>query len=289
MNFNVQVNDYLLAWYLLYGASLSQELEKFKQKLYTKYKNEYNLCYKDKKEIIKYGKNFIPDNDLLYNIIIESPLFKSLKKETQRYKIIIEELWIKNENELSTYAKDVLKIVFPKDINVFIVHPRLQIKEYYKESNSLIFGDEKDKKDMLMSLMLIITRGVISTKFENDLSEEITSTVVELSVLNEIGSRLCGKSCYNLGNNNLLPIKKQLYPYWLMYLGYVDEEAVLKKIFKDNKDFKVNLAFDITKYKVDKNLKKLNISQFLEYCIRNSNTLINIQAYELIDDDVEVI
>ena len=97
MNFNVQVNDYLLAWYLLYGASLSQELEKFKQKLYTKYKNEYNLCYKDKKEIIKYGKNFIPDNDLLYNIIIESPLFKSLKKETQRYKIIIEELWIKNE------------------------------------------------------------------------------------------------------------------------------------------------------------------------------------------------
>ena len=164
-----------------------------------------------------------------------------------------------------------------------------QIKEYYKESNSLIFGDEKDKKDMLMSLMLIITRGVISTKFENDLSEEITSTVVELSVLNEIGSRLCGKSCYNLGNNNLLPIKKQLYPYWLMYLGYVDEETVLKKIFKDNKDFKVNLAFDITKYKVDKNLKKLNISQFLEYCIRNSNTIINIQAYELIDDDVEVI
>ena len=26
-----------------------------------------------------------------------------------------------------------------------------------------------------------------------------------------------------------------------MYLGYVDEETVLKKIFKDNKDFKVNM------------------------------------------------
>ena len=63
------VNDYLLAWYLLYGASLSKEIDRFKRSLYTKYTKEYNFCYKDRSEIIKYGKDFIPDNDILYNEI----------------------------------------------------------------------------------------------------------------------------------------------------------------------------------------------------------------------------
>ena len=48
MNVEVIVNDYLLAWYLLYGASISKEIDKFKRGLYTKYRKEYNLCYKDR-------------------------------------------------------------------------------------------------------------------------------------------------------------------------------------------------------------------------------------------------
>ena len=42
MNIDIQVNDYLLAWYLLYGASLSREIDRFKKKLYVKYKKEYS-------------------------------------------------------------------------------------------------------------------------------------------------------------------------------------------------------------------------------------------------------
>ena len=65
MNLEITVNEYLLAWYLLYGASLSKEIDKFRKNLWSKYKIEYNFCYKDKEEIIKYGKDFIPDNDIL--------------------------------------------------------------------------------------------------------------------------------------------------------------------------------------------------------------------------------
>ena len=80
MNLNFNVNEYLLAWYLLYSASLSKEIDKFRKNLWSKYKKEYNFCYKDKAEIIKYGKDFIPDNDVLYNEIFESDLYVSLKK-----------------------------------------------------------------------------------------------------------------------------------------------------------------------------------------------------------------
>ena len=78
MNLEIDVNDYLLAWYILYGASLSREIDRFKRTLYNKYKNEYNFCYKDRSEIIKYGKDFIPDNDILYNSVLNSTLFKTL-------------------------------------------------------------------------------------------------------------------------------------------------------------------------------------------------------------------
>ena len=98
MNLVIDVNDYLLAWYLLYGASLSREIDKFKRTLYTKYKKEYNYCYKDRSEIIKYGHDFIPDNDILYNAVISSTLFKSLKKETIKHKNNIVKLWDNNKD-----------------------------------------------------------------------------------------------------------------------------------------------------------------------------------------------
>jgi len=41
MKLEFQVNDYLLTWTLLYGASISQRIHTFKQKLWTTYKK---LC-----------------------------------------------------------------------------------------------------------------------------------------------------------------------------------------------------------------------------------------------------
>ena len=76
MNLEFCVNEYLLAWYLLYSASLSKEIDKLRKDLWSKYKKEYNFCYKDKQEIIKYGKDFIPDNDVLYNEVFESDVYK---------------------------------------------------------------------------------------------------------------------------------------------------------------------------------------------------------------------
>ena len=145
MNVEVVVNDYLLAWYLLYGASISKEIDKFKRNLYTKYRKEYNMCYKDRNEIIKYGKDYIPDNDIIYNAVLESALFKSLKKETVRHKMHIEKIMNQSNKEIETYVNSILKFPFPKTVHIYIVHPRLEVTDYVKDHNTLIWGSEKDK------------------------------------------------------------------------------------------------------------------------------------------------
>ena len=48
MKLEFQVNDYLLTWTLLYGASISQRIHTFKQKLWTTYKKQYNRSTNDK-------------------------------------------------------------------------------------------------------------------------------------------------------------------------------------------------------------------------------------------------
>ena len=140
MSLSVIVNDYLLAWYILYGASLSKEIDKFKKNLYTKYKKEYNFCYKDRAEIVKYGKDFIPDNDILYNAVLTSNLFKSLKRETMKHKNNIEKMWELNNELINKQISSVIRINFPKVISVYVIHPRFEITEYSREQNSLIWG-----------------------------------------------------------------------------------------------------------------------------------------------------
>lgn len=42
MNLKFVVNDYVLIWNLLFQASISENIHKFKQKIWINYKNEYN-------------------------------------------------------------------------------------------------------------------------------------------------------------------------------------------------------------------------------------------------------
>ena len=282
MNLEINVNDYLLAWYLLYGASLSKEIDKFKRTLYTKYKKEYNFCYKDRSEIIKYGKDFIPDNDILYNAVLESGLFKSLKKETVRHKNNIEKMWDSNKEEINKYINDVLRMPFPSVINVYIIHPRLEINEYVRESKSLVWGSEKDKYDVITLILSVITRGILIESVDYKNNREIVDSILELSIVNEIGKRISKNLTYELGDPVLKLIKRQIYPFWLMYLGFNDKEKILNKMIEDR------IGFDLDKYPLDKNMKKLNIKSFTEYCIKNSRNILKLNNIMRIEQEDEI-
>lgn len=273
------MNDYLLAWYLLYGASLSKEIDKFKKSLYLKYKKEYSFCYKDRLEIVKYGKDYIPDNDVLYNAVFESELFQSLKKETNRHRLHITKLWDSNKGEFNDYIKDVLRIPFPRKTNLYIIHPRLEVIEYIDESNGIIWGSDKDKYDALTVMLLTITKGIINVNHDY---EEICKSILELSIINEIGERISHSHTYDLGDPILKVVKRQIYPFWLMYLGYNEKETILNKMIEDK------VGFDLDKYPLDKNMKKLNLQQFMDFCVKNSKHILKLNNIMKIEDNMEV-
>lgn len=280
MNLNFSVNEYLLAWYLLYSASLSKEIDKFRKNLWNKYKKEYNFCYKDKEEIIKYGKDFIPDNDILYNEIFESDLYISLKKETEKHKMHLEKL-VFNDNKLITKATlSVLKMKLCDEYPIYVVHPRMEIIEYSKKNNSIIWGSDKDKYDFLIILILTIVKGLFEDKYED--FKEIKNAIIELAVLNEINNQISNVNTYNQGDKVLKIIKRQIYPFWLMYLGYDTKEDLLNRMIEDK------IAFDASKYPIDKNMKKMSLDEFINFCIKNNKHILKLGNVIQIEKEEEI-
>ncbi len=280
MNLEFYVNEYLLAWYLLYSASLSKEIDKFRKNLWSKYKKEYNFCYKDKQEIIKYGHDFIPDNDVLYNEIFESNLYVSLKKETQKHKNHLVKLFNGDMKVLKKCVKDVLKLDLSVTYSIFVIHPRMECIEYSNQFNAIIWGSDKDKYDALTILILTIVRGIYEN-FNNEY-KEVVNAIIELAVINEIGKQLTKTETYELGDKTLKIIKRQIYPFWLMYLGNDTKESLINKMIEDK------IAFDMERYPIDKNMKKMNLTEFINFCIKNNRHILKLGNVLKIESEEEI-
>lgn len=279
MELEFEINEYLLAWYLLYAASLSKEIDKFRKVLWTKYKKEYNFCYKDKNEILKYGHDFIPDNDILYEEIFNSDLYLSLKKETIKHKMHLVKLFHNNNKTIKKCVKEVLKISIKEPILIYVVHPRMEIIEY-SDNNSLIWGSDKDKYDALTIMLYTIIKGKYGNMYPD--SKEIVDAILELAIINEIGKRLDNGESYELGNKTLKIIKRQIYPFWLMYLGYDTKEAILDKMMEDK------IAFDMDRYPLDKKIKKITLEEFISFCVKNSKHILKLGNVLKIEQEEEI-
>lgn len=281
MNLTFYVNEYLLAWYLLYSASLSKEIDKFRKSLWNKYKKEYNFCYKDKQEIIKYGHDFIPDNDVLYNEIFQSDLYISLKKETEKHRLHLTKLFNNDSKLLKKCVKEILKLKLKDEYPVYVIHPRMECIEFNKQNYSLIWGSDKDKFDALTVLILTIVKGMYEDY--NDDYNEIVNAVIELAVINEIGKKITNTSdTYELGSPALKIIKRQIYPFWLMYLGNDTKESLLNKMIEDK------IVFDVENYPIDKNMKRMSLEEFIDFCIKNNRHILKLGNVLKIEKEEEI-
>ena len=280
MNLEFCVNEYLLAWYLLYSASLSTEIDKLRKSLWSKYKKEYNFCYKDKQEIIKYGKDFIPDNDTLYQEVFESDLYISLKKETNKHKMHLVKLFNTDQKIVKKCVKEVLKLNIKETYPVYVIHPRMECIEYNKATGTLIWGSDKDKYDAITVLILTIVKGM----YENYSPDykEIIDAIIELAVINEISKQLTNTPSYDIGDPTLKIIKRQIYPFWLMYLGNDTKEEMLNKMMEDK------IVFDIEYYPIDKNMKKLSLTKFIDFCIKNNRHILKLGNVLKIEKEEEI-
>ena len=96
MNVKFIINDYILIWNLLFKSSITQDIKNIKQKIWNNYRLEYNNTYPDKESILSDPKNFIPNNDTVYNMIFETRDFSILKREAEKFRMQVVRLWDKN-------------------------------------------------------------------------------------------------------------------------------------------------------------------------------------------------
>ena len=106
-------------------------------------------------------------------------------------------------------------------------------------------------------------------------NSEIVTAILDLLVTNELYTRITGISKYSLGYRKLRLLRRQLYPYWLMYLG-CDKEELVSYMMRDQ------IAFDIDKYTIERGLRKVNIYDFIDFCCRNQKYIIRLDDLNIV-------
>ena len=279
MNLKFVVNDYVLIWNLLFQASINERVHKLKQKLWINYKKEYNNTYRDKDLILKDTKNFIPNDDTIYNIVLETKEYEKIKRDTEKYRNEVLKIWDNNKKEATKIIKAITRLDL-KPYQILVVSEQLDIIDTttVKDAkiNTVVLG-KKVTSDTSMKLLVELVFQILKHEFKEYKTEykEIVDAVVELAVLNEFPTRLTGRSHYLTGDPTLNYLKRQIYPYWLMYLG-ADKEDMLSFMMRDK------IAFDVDKYAYEKELKKKDLLEFIDFCIRNQKYIIKINELEII-------
>ena len=211
-------------------------------------------------------KNFIPNNDTIYNIVMENKDYEKLRRQVEKYRIEIMELWDKNKKESDYLMKKMIRKELP-NYTFFVVNKELDIIEHVSESN-VILGQVIDRKDpfkILLNIHMEIVRSHIKRYKEE--YECFKNAILELAILNEYATRLTGRSCYQSGDPSLLSLKRYLYPYWLMYLG-IPKDEFFSYMTRDK------IEFDSDRYAYEKELKNMNLEEFIEFCIRNKRYIV---------------
>ena len=276
MNLNFIINDYILIWNVLFQASVSEPIYKLKQKLWDTYKEQYNNTYKDIVAILNDVKNYIPNDDTIYNIILESAEYQNIRKEVEKYRLEVIKLWNK---KISTQLKKITKQDF-KEYTVYLIDNRLEILELptipNKDIKTIILGkkipEEEPNKIIFLLLEAILKKEINKYK---DIDKNIANAIIEMAIENELATNISNISHYWTSEEKLLSIKRQIYPFWLMYLG-ISKEEMPKYMNRDK------IAFDVNKFPYEKDLKNLDITDFIDFCIQNKKRIIREEQLELI-------
>lgn len=270
MDISFIINDYLIAWYMLFKPSYNEEVQNLKEKLWTNHELTYKKMKKENIEILKYSNDFIPDDDTIYNLVFETNAFKKAKRATEKYKQELLETWDKNKKNINRELDDIIRYNEKKQYSVLVVYPGLEIIEVIKSNPKKNIAWGKKTDDLLKTLMLII---YVLLKYEIETVEnniEISNAIIDLAINNELYTRISKTSKYGEGNNRLRLLRRQIYPYFLMYLGYEKEEFI-SRMMKDG------IAFDIDKYTMEKGLKKVDLNGFIKFCIINQKYIIRLE------------
>lgn len=273
MNIEFVINDYLLAWYLLFNPSVSEEIQTLKERLWKNYSKQYMDLQKEKVEILKYTHDFIPDDDTVYNLVFTTDEFKKIKKETEKHRQYLMKMWDQTKKKVQHELPKILRFPIENKYQVLVVYPELDLVEFLKTNpkKNIVWGKKEDTEDGLKAIARILFT-ILKYEIGNYQSDnkEIVASVIDLAIMNELYTKVSGQSKYNEGMKKIFLLKKQIYPYWLMYLGAEDKETLVSYMMRDA------FAFDMDSYPIEKKLKKCDLYGFIDFCCQNQNKIIRL-------------
>ena len=279
MNLNFVLNDYVLIWNLLFSASISSDIQGFKQKLWKNYRHSYNELYKEEELILKDPKNYIPDDDTIFDMVKASDIYKEIREDTEKYRLELLHTWDKIKKDLNKNLKEILRFDI-KLYHVLIVDKKLDVIGMKipksRRVNTITWGNRVDSDNYTLAIINIIEH-IVRKELANYKSEykDIVDAIIELAIDNELTSRTLNKSVYIRGDGSLKYLKRQLYPYFLMYLGYSKEE-ILNRMMEDK------IIFELDKYTFERQLATVDLKTFINFCIKNQKHILKIKELEII-------
>ena len=279
MNLSFDLNDYLLIWNLLFQTSISNETQRLKEKLWKNYRHLYKALYKEEAKILKDPKNYIPDDDTIFDMVKATDVYKKIRKETEEYRLFLMHYYDEMKKTINNYFKDIIRFDI-KMYHVLVINPRFNAVEMKtvksRKVNTISWGMMNDQNDGELAIISIISHALRKElkDYETDY-QEIVDGVVELAIGNELATRIKGKSYYLKGDNSLKFLKKQIYPYFLMYLGSNKDEMI-------NYMARDNIIFDVDNYTFTRSLAASNLKEFISFCIENQKYILQIEELEII-------
>ena len=279
MNLSFDLNDYLLIWNLLFQTSISNETQRLKEKLWKNYRHLYKALYKEEAKILKDPKNYIPDDDTIFDMVKATDVYKKIRRETEEYRLFLIHYYEEMKKNINTYFKDIIRFDI-KLYHVLVINPRFNAVEMKtvksRKVNTISWGMMNDQNDGELAIISIISHALRKElkDYQTDY-KEIVAGVVELAINNELATRIKGESYYLKGDNSLRFLKRQIYPYFLMYLGSSKDEMI-------NYMARDSIIFDVDNYTFKRSLAASNLKEFISFCIENQKYILQIEELEII-------
>ncbi len=272
MRLNFITNKYLLMWYLLCRDNKIPELDNFKTNFLSHYRKDYFLLIKEKDNIINLLKDYIPDDDFVFNSFYNTEEYKKIEKQTNKYRLSMLEFYDKYQKNIRKELTKLLKYELNINYNFCCVNKNIDVIEFYLKNNLIVLGKELKESEALGFYIFTIYK-IIENEYKNykPNEKEIVNAVLELVIYNELYTRLSGKNRYNIGNDNLKKLKNKIYPYFLMYMGVNSEDFDTRM----NND---KIYFCDVKY--DNNLKLMDLYSFISFIIKNKNKVFETKNLE---------
>lgn len=266
MKFNFVTNKYLLMWYLCCYENNNSSFKNIKLELLNNYRRDVFLLFKEKEKILNDLNDYIPDDDFLYNKIQKTIEFKQIYTKNKQDRVKYLSLFDFNKREITKELNKIIKYNGKIVYNICIIPGFFDEVEFDFDRKIVILGKNINEKEVIGFYIFIIYK-IMEYEYKDYKKNDrnIVNAILELAIYNELYTKVSNKNRYNFGQDNLKKIKRDIFPYFFMYLGISKE-----------KYNSLNL-----KAEYNESLKLMDLYSFINYVIKNKGTIFS-ENYEVL-------